>query len=228
MRRRGIQIGHSLNMIAELPHYTHDPDVPAVLRAAALDAFFVHLRLLVEFLITKPRSDRPPVISRWDYAKGFGLDNALRERLQAASDFANVHVAHFNAGRVPTVNSPVSHAPSHTSLVDHRQDVFTAMTALVQYLSDAKSAYAADFDGWLSDAQRRAGAVPRRHTSLTPAWKASSTGAASWQRCWQRAQLSGAKVRASAWRSRRKRVLPDVGFTVRLCPCHGDGGVPGA
>jgi hypothetical protein len=62
-RRRGIQVGHSLNMIAELPHYTHDPDVPAALRAAALDAFFVHLRLLIEFLITKPRKDRPPVIS---------------------------------------------------------------------------------------------------------------------------------------------------------------------
>ena len=129
VRRRAIQVGHSLNMIAELPHYTHDPDVPAVLRAAALDAFFVHLRLLIEFLITKPRTDRLPVISRWDYATGLGLDNALRDRLQAASDFANVHVAHFNASRVPTAGSLVTHTPSRTSLVGYRQDVFMAMTA---------------------------------------------------------------------------------------------------
>jgi hypothetical protein len=155
-RRRGIQVGHSLNMIAELPHYTHDPDVPAALRAAALDAFFVHLRLLIEFLITKPRKDRPPVISRWDYAAGLGLDNALRDRLKAAGDFANAHVAHFNADRVPTADSPISHTPSRTSLVAYRQDVFTAMTAVVQHLVTARSVYAADFDGWLSDAQRRA------------------------------------------------------------------------
>jgi hypothetical protein len=160
VRRRGIEVGHSMNMIAELPHYTHDPDLPAVLRAAALDAFFVHLRLLIEFLITKPRTDRPPVISRWDYVTGFGLDNALRDRLQAASDFANVHVAHFNASRVPTAGSPISHTPSRTSLVGFTQDVFIAMTALVQHLAAAGSVNAADFDGWLGDAQRRAKAVP--------------------------------------------------------------------
>ena len=44
--------------------------------------------------------------SRWDYAAGFGLDNALRDRLKAASDFANAHVAHFNAERVPTGTHP--------------------------------------------------------------------------------------------------------------------------
>ena len=171
VRRRGIEVGHSLNMIAELPHYTHDPDVPAVLRAAALDAFFVHLRLLIEFLITKPRRDRPLVISRWDYTTGFGLDNALRERLQAATEFANVHVAHFNASRVPTAGSPVSHTPSRTSLVGYRQDVFMAMTALVQHLAAARSVYAADFGGWLGDAQQRADTVPgvpdimKRHRS---------------------------------------------------------------
>ena len=155
-RRRGIQVGHSLNMIAELPHYTHDPDVPAALRAAALDAFFIHLRLLIEFLITKPRGDRPPVISRWDYATDFVLDNALRGRLKAASDFANTHVAHFNADRAPKANSPISHTPSRTSLTSYRQDVFTAMAAVVQHLVTARSVYSAEFDWWLRDARRRA------------------------------------------------------------------------
>ena len=96
MRRRGIQVGHSLNMIAELPYYAYNPDVPKALRAAAFDAFFMHLRLLIDFLITKPRRDRPPVISHWDYVQGVHLEESLRQRLQAASQFASVHVAHYN------------------------------------------------------------------------------------------------------------------------------------
>jgi len=156
-RRRGIEAGHSLNMIAELPHYTDDPGVPAVLQAAALDAFFVHLRLLIEFLITRPRTDRPPVISRWDYATGdLGLDNALRDRLKAASAFANLHVAHFNAARVPAADSPVSRRPSPASLAGYRRDVFTTMEALVSHLEAAGSVHAVDFGGWLADARRSA------------------------------------------------------------------------
>jgi hypothetical protein len=154
--RLGTQVAHSLNMIAELPPYTDDAATPLPLRAAALDAFFVHLRLLIDFLITKPRSDRPPAISRWDYAEGFHLDNALRDRLRAASEFANIHVAHFNAERVPDVNSPITQTPSRASLAGYANDVFTAMGALVQHFVDAGSVHAADFDGWLADAQRRA------------------------------------------------------------------------
>jgi hypothetical protein len=41
-------------------------------------------------------------------------------------------------------------------VVGYRQDVFTAMTALGPYLMAASSVYAADFEGWPGDAQRRA------------------------------------------------------------------------
>jgi hypothetical protein len=156
MRRRGIQVGHSLNMIAELPHYAYNPDVPKALRAAAFDAFFMHLRLLIDFLITKPRRDRPPVISRWDYVQGVHLDEPLRQRLQAASQFASVHVAHYNADRVQGPQSPVSLAPDRSELDAHRDDVFAAMAVIVERLKSDGSVHAADFDRWLQDAGQRA------------------------------------------------------------------------
>jgi hypothetical protein len=140
-------------MIAELPSYVEDKAYPMALRAAALDSFFVHLRLLTEFLITKPRRNRPPVISRWDYATGFALDNALRDRLTVASDFANTHMAHFNADRVPTTASPITQTPSRSTLVSYADDVFSAMDALVQYLVSKGSVFAGDFQGFLTGAQ---------------------------------------------------------------------------
>jgi hypothetical protein len=155
MRRRGIQAAHSLNMIAELPHYTHDTAVPTALRAAALDAFFVHLRLLIEFLISKPRGDRSPAISLRDYAKGFNLDNELRDRLKAADVFANTHVAHLNADRVPSADSPVSRMPTPSELASYRDDVFSAITAAMEHLRVEGSVHAADFNGWLQESLRR-------------------------------------------------------------------------
>lgn len=143
-------------MIAELPSYTDDDAVPPALRAAALDAFFIHLRALIEFLITKPAPGKPLAISRWNYAQGLQLDNALRDRLKAASAFANTHVAHFNAERVPDADSPITQTPSRAALAGYVEDVFTAMEVFARHLVNAGSVHAADFDGFLKEAQRRA------------------------------------------------------------------------
>jgi hypothetical protein len=71
-KHRAKQVGHSLNVIAELPRYVDDAAFPVGLRVAAIDAFLIHLRLLIEFLIKKP--DRAhPAIHRDDYASGFNL-----------------------------------------------------------------------------------------------------------------------------------------------------------
>ncbi len=60
-RRRGTQVAHSLSMVGELPRFVDDSIYPVALRVAAIDAFFVHLRLVIEFLI-KPRgpAGHPP------------------------------------------------------------------------------------------------------------------------------------------------------------------------
>jgi hypothetical protein len=99
---------------------------------------------------------RPAEISRRDYATDLQLDNALRERLQAASEFANIYVAHFNAGRVPGQESPVSRMPERSELDGHRDDVFAAMAVVVEHLKSNGSVHAADFDGWLQGARQRA------------------------------------------------------------------------
>jgi hypothetical protein len=65
-----------LNVIAELLQYVEDAVFPVGLRVAAVDAFFVHLRLLIEFLAKQPDS-RHPAIHRDDYARGFNLGEVV-------------------------------------------------------------------------------------------------------------------------------------------------------
>ena len=102
-RFRGTHVAHSLSMLAELPHYVDDEAFPVGLRAAAIDAFFVHLRLIIQFLI-KNRDAR--AIRRHDYASNFHMDSALRGRLNDDYDFASRYVVHLNVERVPTDQAP--------------------------------------------------------------------------------------------------------------------------
>jgi hypothetical protein len=145
-RRRGTQVAHSLNMIAELPDYVDDATIPLALRAAAVDAFFIHLRLLIEFLI-KPRDRR--LIHRRNYTRHFHVEEALHGRLNADYDFASRHVAHFNAERVPAADSPIFEPVDCARLRGHADDAFAAMSAFARHLSATGSEYAADFGEWL-------------------------------------------------------------------------------
>jgi hypothetical protein len=133
-------------MIAELPDYVDDATIPLALRAAAVDAFFIHLRLLIEFLI-KPRDRR--LIHRRNYTRHFHVEEALRSRLNADYDFASRHVAHFNAERVPAPDSPIFEPVDCARLRDHADDVFAAMSAFARHLSATGSEYAGDFGEWL-------------------------------------------------------------------------------
>lgn len=88
-QRRAVQVAHSLNVIAELPRYLDGAAVPVALRVAATDSFFIHLRLLIEFLTKKPNLTHP-AIHRDDYASGFNLsfvDLAMYRRLKTDFDF---------------------------------------------------------------------------------------------------------------------------------------------
>ena len=136
-----------------MPSYVNDRTIPLGLRAAAIDAFFIHLRLLIEFLI-KSRDDR--AIRRHDYAKGFHLNNpGLRNRLAAGYEFASREVAHFNYERVPAEDSPPGKPVDSAGLHRHADDVFAAMGAFTRHLANTGNEYAADFSGWLATAQGR-------------------------------------------------------------------------
>jgi hypothetical protein len=151
-----------LNVIAELPRYVDDAAVPVGLRVAAIDAFFIHLRLLIEFLIKKPNRDHP-AIHRDDYASGFHLgsvDQALYRRLSTDFDFASQHVAHFSLNRVPTEESAgVDHVDA-ARLRAHAEAVFEAMDAFIRHMHTTQSTYADDFERGLSDAKTRRTEAP--------------------------------------------------------------------
>ncbi|HUY48400.1 MAG TPA: hypothetical protein VMV92_22170 [Streptosporangiaceae bacterium] len=161
-QRRAVQVAHSLNVIAELPRYVDDAAVPVALRVAAVDAFFIHLRLLIEFLIKRSNPGHP-AIHRDDYASGFHLgsvDPALYRRLRTDFDFASQQVAHFSLNRVPTEESAGVDYVDAARLRSRAEDVFGAMGAFIRHMRATQSAYADDFERWLSDAKTRRAEAP--------------------------------------------------------------------
>ena len=156
-KHRAKQVGHSLNVIAELPRYVDDAAFPVGLRVAAIDAFFIHLRLLIEFLIKKP--DRAhPAIHRDDYASGFNLgsvDPALYRSLSSDFDFASQHVAHLSLNRVLTEESAGVEYLDAARLRSCAQDVFGAMEAFIRYMYANEGAHAGGFERLLSEAKSR-------------------------------------------------------------------------
>jgi hypothetical protein len=132
---------------------------PAGLRVAAIDAFFIHLRLLIEFLIKKP--DRAhPAIHRDDYASGFNLgsvDPALYRSLSSEFDFASQHVAHFSLNRLPAEESAGVEYLDAARLRSRAEDVFGAMEAFIRYMyaNEEAGAYAGYFERLLSEAKGR-------------------------------------------------------------------------
>ena len=132
MRRRGFQVGHSVNMFTELPHYAYDPDVPTALRAAAFDAFFMHLRLPDRF----PDHEAAQVAglrksAGWDYVHAsFTWTNpsASACRLRVSSPAFTLPATTLTRCHEP--QSPVSFAPARSELDAHRDDVFAAMAVI--------------------------------------------------------------------------------------------------
>ncbi len=156
-RQRAGQVAHSLNVIAELPRYVDDTQFPVGLRVAAVDGFFVHARLLIEFLV-KPPDLNHPAIHRDDYAAGFSLaqvDTALYQRLRADYDFASKHVAHLSVNRLPDTQSAGVDFVSASRLQAHAEDVFNAMTAFIGHMQTTGSAYVGDFEQSLAEAEAR-------------------------------------------------------------------------
>jgi hypothetical protein len=151
-RQRGSQVGHSLNVIAELPRYVDDNSIPVALRVAAIDAFVIHTRLLTEFLI-KPADKRD--IRRHDYAPGFQLPAPLRTRLNKTFQFASRHVAHLSKERVPAKGAAIFEPVGAARLRRLAADVFAGMDAFVQYLIVTSNPYATDFQQWVSEANGR-------------------------------------------------------------------------
>lgn len=155
LEHRSIQVWHSMNQLAELPAYTHDSALPMALRHAAMDAFFVHLGLIAEFLAKDRNTQHGPVIHHSDYASNFHLDPALRERLLADYELASRHVTHYSADRAPTVHTPVQHGITPADLRDRADGAFTAMRAWVRHVVATGSVHGPRFVALLDEAKSR-------------------------------------------------------------------------
>src|SRR5438552_5069628 len=93
------QVGHAMNMIAELPPYTADDSLPPVLKAAAFESFFVNMRLLLEFLVRR-REVRN--IHRHDYLPDWEPEPSANIRQMRTYDYRFVceQVAHLSKARI--------------------------------------------------------------------------------------------------------------------------------
>jgi hypothetical protein len=151
-----MQVGHSMNVIAELPRYVDDLAIVVGLRVAAVDSFFVHLRLLIEFLV-KPPDRRRPSIHREDYTAGFHLgsiETTLHSRLADAYELASRHVVHYGVDRVPTAATGVEYIGA-ARLRAHGDDALAAFALFVKHLRASANSHADDFDAALSEARSR-------------------------------------------------------------------------
>lgn len=92
------QVGHAMNMVAELPRLTDDRSLPVAARVACLESYFMNLRVLVDFYARR-RDDRD--IHRHDFLPAWDpAASSTVERLKREWDFASKQVAHLSKSRI--------------------------------------------------------------------------------------------------------------------------------
>jgi hypothetical protein len=96
--RQAAHVGHSLDMVGELPG-AYDSSRTGIERVACLEAFLIHVRLLAEFLLVHPTKGMK------DFSAGdFGWngptdrDTSLIDRMWRV---ASQHLVHFSRERTP-------------------------------------------------------------------------------------------------------------------------------
>jgi hypothetical protein len=91
------QVGHALNMLAELPRWASDTTLPIAVRAACLESFSINLRVTFEFFVARYKKGR---IHRDDYLPRWRPDPDRATRLGRQYRSASAHVAHLSTERV--------------------------------------------------------------------------------------------------------------------------------
>lgn len=88
-------------IVAALPRQAYEPDTSTILQQACIDAFFVNVRALVEFLGIK-KSDPTKDFSAIDVAPEWVAVISLEERKRLVEywQIASQHLMHFSRSRV--------------------------------------------------------------------------------------------------------------------------------
>lgn len=130
-RQAGI-VGGSFMMVAALPRARNQAETPTV-QIACLEAWFIHMRLLIEYFGLKPGGE-----STKDFSARAALwtpepDQELNELWVTASQ----HVVHFSAARSPDLIQDIEPFDVSTENLERlARNVLTVANTFVQALED--------------------------------------------------------------------------------------------
>lgn len=143
-----MQVGHSLNMITELPLIaaTGEPDI---VRIAALDAFYIHARGLIEFFLCPTSSS----VSVTVYVGDWDLTTKSDERLGVLYGLVNEQTAHLSPDRVIKDRDVVNEAPER--LVIHADAIVDLAEEWSRRIGEDAGEHAVEVDGVVSPQRER-------------------------------------------------------------------------
>lgn len=146
-----VEIGHALNMLAELPRHAEDSELPLVVRAACLESYFINLRLTFEFIRRKRVRNQ---ISRYDFLPDWTPESSAKlSELGKQYGFASEQVAHLSKKRTFPQGSPITPHPIRMPLLTVL--VFDLMREFADALTAADNPYAERFRSLVQDSESR-------------------------------------------------------------------------
>lgn len=146
-----VEIGHALNMLAELPRHAEDSGLPLVVRAACLESYFINLRLTFEFIGGKQDRNQ---ISRNDFLPGWKPKSSAKlTELRKQYGFASEQVAHLSKKRTFPQGSPITPHPIKMPLLTVL--VFDLMHEFADALTAVGNPYAERFNSLVLDSKSR-------------------------------------------------------------------------
>jgi hypothetical protein len=146
-----VEIGHALNMLAELPSHAEDSGLPPVVRAACLESYFINLRLTFEFIGVKRDRNQ---ISRHDFLQDWKPASGEKLKILALQyGFASEQVAHLSKKRTFPQGSPIT--PHPIKMFTLTVLVFDLMREFADALTAEDSPYAERFNSIVRDSESR-------------------------------------------------------------------------
>lgn len=142
------RFAYAVQALAELIPYTVDADLPEAVQVACVENWFTNERVLIEFLLSKPRpknASARTLLPTWTPGSS-PLASALRSEL----GFVAQHVAHIG---LPEPNE-VLNQWSPVILRTKAQAVIDLCVAFNQALADAGSPYSDTIHLGISEARR--------------------------------------------------------------------------
>jgi hypothetical protein len=142
----------ALLLVTALPKHVADESFPQYVRAACAESFFMNVRVLTDFYVT--RQDPEKQIHRYSFLPGWDAEDGreVRDLRKRWSDYTTVQVAHLLTRRIPDAADPIVNVHAEQLRLIAR-DVLTVADEYVQALRDAGSGWEPLFGQTAADAR---------------------------------------------------------------------------